>query len=505
MAMRIEQTSQQVRPSISNKSDSEKLSNEKGPRLNYETLSPSSNAELHQQFVAVLDSNKGVHSYLHKVLGERYRLSMHSDATTFSAVAAHRKPDGFVIAWDGAHTSAEFLAGVRAAWPDTPLIVLTCTPDPVDYQVFASLGVSSILLKPFAASEVEKVFAEFLPENEATGDDLPEITLDQGHSFIRSSKRMRQIEAQAAMVARSDIPVLILGESGTGKEILALYTHKASLRSNRMFMKINCAAMPAELLESELFGYEQGAFTGANKMKPGKFEVCDRGTLFLDEIGEMPANLQAKLLQVLQDGTFSRLGGRTTIRTDVRITAATNIDMMKAMAEKTFREDLYYRLNGISLKLPPLRERTDEIAAFANYFIRKGAKKYGLEPLPLSLSLLAAMKAYSWPGNLREMENVINRYLVLGDEAPILPELMMAPPVGEESPTSSQASAGGGLKRLVRSVKGEAERTAILAALEEESWNRKAAANALHISYKALLYKIKEYGISPSSTWSQQA
>jgi two-component system response regulator AtoC len=484
----------------------ESLDVTRAPVLSHATFPHRSNAELHQQFVAVLDSNRGVHSYLHKVLGERYRLSMHSDAITFSAVAAQRKPDGLVVAWDGVQTSVDFLASIRASWPETPLIVLTCVPDPTDYQVFANLGVSGILLKPFTSAEVEKVFQQHVPSILLAEDDLPEITLDQGHSFIRSSRQMRQIEAQAAMVARSDIPVLILGESGTGKEILALYTHKASLRANRMFMKINCAAMPAELLESELFGYEQGAFTGATKMKPGKFEICDRGTIFLDEIGEMPANLQAKLLQVLQDGTFSRLGGRTTIRTDVRIIAATNIDMMKAMAQKTFREDLYYRLNGISLRLPPLRERIEEIPSFANYFIRKGAKKYDLEPLPVSLQLLSALKAYPWPGNLREMENVINRYLVLGDEAPILSELTapIRQNTGGNEVGTQPMSTGEGLKRLVRGVKGEAEKTAILAALKEESWNRKAAANALHISYKALLYKIKEYGIAPSSTWSER-
>ena len=184
---------------------------------------------------------------------------------------------------------------------------------------------------------------------------------------------MREIESQATLVARSDIPVLILGESGTGKEILALFTHKMSRRSSKMFLKVNCAAMPADLLESELFGYEQGAFTGAIKTKPGKFEICNGGTIFLDEIGEMPAVLQAKLLQVLQDGTFSRLGSRSPMRADVRVIAATNVNMKKAMVEKSFREDLYYRLNGISLLLPPLRDRLEELPLLAEYFIRKGS------------------------------------------------------------------------------------------------------------------------------------
>ncbi len=191
-------------------------------------------------------------------------------------------------------------------------------------------------------------------KNIPAADALKEIPLNETHSFVRSSKRMRDLEAQAALVARADIPLLILGESGTGKEILALYTHKMSARSQNIFLKVNCAAVPADLLESELFGYEQGAFTGAVKTKPGKFEVCTGGTIFLDEIGEMPAILQAKLLQVLQDGTFSRLGSRSPMKVDVRVIAATNINMKEAMANKTFREDLYYRLNGFTLSIPPL-------------------------------------------------------------------------------------------------------------------------------------------------------
>jgi two-component system response regulator AtoC len=286
-----------------------------------------------------------------------------------------------------------------------------------------------------------------------------------------------------------------------------------SLRGNRMFLKINCAAMPAELLESELFGHEQGAFTGATKMKPGKFEICNGGTIFLDEIGEMPAALQAKLLHVLQDGSFSRLGSRTSIRADVRVIAATNIDMKKAMAEKLFREDLYYRLNGISLVLPPLRERTDEIPAFASYFIRKAAKKYGVDPLPISTALLDALTRYPWPGNLREMENVINRFLILQDERAIISDLAgsSAPPsrvvdgtstfpsklVEEAVTTFPKEENAGGLKRLVRGIKGETEAAAIAIALAEEGWNRKAAANVLQISYKALLYKIKQYELAP--------
>jgi two-component system, NtrC family, response regulator AtoC len=455
--------------------------------------------------IFVMESNYRALNYLGRTLGRSYRVHLFSEPQPLlQSLKTEKRPDIFLLAWDGAKTSRSFFRHLRTAWPEVPVVVLTCSEEISDYEIFATLGATAVVLKPFEDDTLQITVAKCLPIADADIAEQKEIQLDNGHSFIRSSKRMRQIESQASLVARSDIPVLILGESGTGKEILALFTHKMSLRSNRMFLKINCAAMPAELLESELFGHEQGAFTGATKMKPGKFEICNGGTIFLDEIGEMHASLQAKLLHVLQDGSFSRLGSRTSIRADVRVIAATNIDMKKAMAEKTFREDLYYRLNGISLVLPPLRERIDEIPAFATYFIRKAAKKYGVDPLPISTSLLDALTRYPWPGNLREMENVINRFLILQDERAIISELAVgfaAPPiqvVDEPSNPFPKEDSSGGLKRLVRGIKGETEAAAIAIALAEEGWNRKAAANTLQISYKALLYKIKQYELAPT-------
>jgi transcriptional regulator with PAS, ATPase and Fis domain len=262
-----------------------------------------------------------------------------------------------------------------------------------------------------------------------------------------------------------------------------------------MFLKVNCAAMPTELLESELFGYEQGAFTGAVKTKPGKFEICNGGTIFLDEIGEMPALLQAKLLHVLQDGTFSRLGSRAPMKADVRVIAATNIDMKTAIAQKTFRQDLYYRLNGFSFTLPPLRERREEISTFAKFFMQKSASRYGRDPLPISSTLMTALIQYPWPGNLRELENVISRFLVIGDEYAIVSELSARQPTVPTAAIGDTSNALG-LKQLVRSLKGDAEAAAIASALEETKWNRKAAASKMKISYKALLYKIKEYELT---------
>jgi transcriptional regulator with PAS, ATPase and Fis domain len=255
--------------------------------------------------------------------------------------------------------------------------------------------------------------------------------------------------------------------------------------------------MPADLLESELFGYEQGAFTGAVKSKPGKFEICNNGTILLDEIGEMPTVLQAKLLQVLQDGSFSRLGSRTTVKVDVRVIAATNIDMKAAIAQKVFREDLYYRLNGFTLKMPPLRDRTEEIPILTQHFMRKVAAKFDCDPLPISNALMQALTSHSWPGNLRELENTIKRYIVLADEQAIINDLNPGLIAAVSGSTADDNGGSGGLKHLVRSLKGDAESAAIAQTLEDTGWNRKVAANDLQISYKALLYKIKKYNLSP--------
>jgi two-component system, NtrC family, response regulator AtoC len=307
---------------------------------------------------------------------------------------------------------------------------------------------------------------------------------------------MRTIASRCEVMATSDMPVLILGESGTGKEIVAHYIHKMSAYSKGPLVKVNCAAMPSDLLESELLGYEQGAFTGALKSKPGKFELSDHGTIFLDEIGEMSPALQPKLLQVLQDGTFSRLGGRTTIKVDVRVVAATNIDIKTAMAEKRFREDLYYRINGFSIQLPPLRNRREEIPVLIRYFMQKFAEKYARRPVNMSKELLAACMQYDWPGNLRELDNFVKRFQVLGDERVMMEELMRSCPVPLPlTPDTEITTPDEGLKKLLSNVKGVAEAKVIAAVLQRNDWRRKRTAAELKISYKALLYKMRQHGI----------
>ena len=260
--------------------------------------------------------------------------------------------------------------------------------------------------------------------------------------------------------------------------------------------------MPADLLESELFGYEAGAFTGANHAKPGKFELCNKGTILLDEIGEMPPGLQAKLLHVLQDQQFSRLGSRTLVKVDVRILAATNINIQEALANKRLREDLYYRLNAFTMTLPPLRDRKEEIPILLKHFMSRMSESYARAPLPLSAPLLDACLRHSWPGNLRELSNFIKRYLVLGDETLAASELQPRPDNGGGLNTDAAGrgagDSAGGLKSLSRNAKDGAEAEAIARALEETNWNRKQAAALLKISYKALLYKIRQYGIAQS-------
>jgi two-component system, NtrC family, response regulator AtoC len=314
---------------------------------------------------------------------------------------------------------------------------------------------------------------------------------------------MQPIRDLVSKVAGTNTTVLLRGESGVGKEVVARAIHKASPRASRQFLKVNCAALPGELLESELFGHEKGAFTGAYRQKPGKFEAADEGTLLLDEIGEMPLRLQAKLLHVLQDGEFSRVGGEKIIGTDVRLIAATNRDLEASMRAHQFREDLYYRLNVIEIRIPPLRERREEIAPLVDHFLRKFNGQY-VRNVDVPAETLRAFLEYHWPGNIRELENAVKRIVVLGSARPvhieILGNLNGARPtatrpgvVGLE--TRPGADAPISLKDIARRAARDAERVAIKEVLDRVHWNRAKAARLLQISYKALLYKIVQCGL----------
>jgi len=456
--------------------------------------------------IAVLDPDSAILNYLHRILSDRFSVRRFTEAAELMrSLIESSAPDLLLMDWHiaeggAAENALGLLKKLHALLPSLPIILLACTAELKEVVAATRMGARDVILKPFRKADIDLAVRECLKEADKPladdEDEINEIPLDENTSFVRASQRMKEIESQCRLVARADIPVLILGESGTGKEVATLFIHKMSARSHASFMKVNCAAMPADLLESELFGYEQGAFTGAVKSKPGKFEICNNGTIFLDEIGEMPAVLQAKLLQVLQDGSFSRLGSRSSVKVDVRVIAATNIDIKTAIATKSFREDLYYRLNGFTLKMPPLRERPEEIPILARHFMRKVAAKYEREPLPISPALMQSLNSYLWPGNLRELENTIKRYIILDDEQAIIDELH--PPQDADSSASGVDDNGNGsLKHLVRNLKGGAESAAIARTLEGTGWNRKAAANELQISYKALLYKIKQYNLIP--------
>lgn len=332
---------------------------------------------------------------------------------------------------------------------------------------------------------------EFGRENEGRSRSTSTVAAPPEFSASLSAA-MIELQHQIECVAGVDVPVLLLGESGVGKEFAARRLHACSPRANRTFLKINCAALPSELLESELFGYEPGAFTGAVKSKPGLFELCDHGTILLDEIGEMPFGLQAKLLHILQDKQFSRLGGRRLLTVDVRVIAATNIDIEKALEQKTFRTDLYYRLNTITLRVPALRERRQDIPLFIDYFIELLSMELGCLPRPLSKSAFEACMQHSWPGNVRELKSFICRHLILQDDDALISELLSG---AAQRGRGSVDARNSGLKTRIASIRADAERQMIAECLEKSRWNRIETARALHISTKTLWNKMRQYGI----------
>ena len=342
---------------------------------------------------------------------------------------------------------------------------------------------------------------EVMTPSPSTFIEVGEIMERERGIFIYTSEKMHRIKEIIDQVANTDVTVLIQGESGVGKEVVARSIHLNSLRRDKPFVKVNCAALPSELLESELFGYEKGAFTGAYRQKPGKFELANGGTIFLDEIVEISPSLQAKLLQVLQDREFSRLGGKKDIRVDVRVLVATNKNIEEAVQSGRFREDLYYRLNVVNITIPPLRERKEEIPIFVEYFLDKFGKKYRKRIKPLSDQIMKVFLQYDWFGNVRELENVIQRIIVLGNDKVVLDELALvkkkeSPPIEKVTHPHKKWPS---LKEVHREAIIKAECEVIRDALQMTNWNRKKAADLLNISYKALLYKIKECGIGRQS------
>jgi DNA-binding NtrC family response regulator len=421
--------------------------------------------------------------------------------------------------------SLHILRWLRRLRPNLPIILL-CYPDDAGRKNEAiRLGAQDYLIRPLEDEHLESVIRGQLNsrsdgiEMELASEDIEQVSDDA--FFVGASPIMRKLRAQAELLAQANVPVLILGETGSGKDTAARLIHKLSVRSGFKFLKVNCAALPGDLLESELFGYERSDSAGSTRSKPGKLELCEKGTVLLDEIAEMPTSVQSKLLQVLQKKQFFRPGSGAPVEVDVRILAATSADIERALAEKKLREDLYYRLSAFTVQAPPLRQRKDEIPILLRHFMHHLAKHYGLPPRIFSPAVLDACHAYSWPGNLRELEEFVKRYLVMGDK-----ELIFAASKSEQKPGNGKSGNGNGagilepptdtlnggengdrsatpnsLKSLVQSVRCEAERNAIATALEKTGWNRKAAARLLKVSYRTLLYKIEQYHMSSAEAY----
>ncbi len=393
----------------------------------------------------------------------------------------------------------EALREIRGISRSLPVIMVSDASSTMNVVQAMKIGATDFLSKPVSHEELRTAIqkaTQLADEPPALGEK--EQTGNSSKLFFGANRRMQDIAQMLRDIAPSDAPVLIRGETGVGKEVIARELHALSLRSRKSFLKLNCAALPSELVESELFGYERGAFTGAFQRKPGMFELADGGTILLDEIGDMDFKLQAKLLQVLQDHEFQRVGGKETIRVDVRVMAATHQDLERAIQNRQFREDLYYRLNVITIEIPPLRERKDDLIPLAEFLLRKNSSS---APPSLTPALKQAMLDYNWPGNIRELENVMRRFIILRNPETIIRELRSKTTVKDTPkphvlPFQNAPNDNASILAQVTKAKQEAETSAILAALSRTRWNRKQAAVLLKIDYKALLYKMKKLGIT---------
>jgi two-component system response regulator AtoC len=397
-------------------------------------------------------------------------------------------------------------------------------------------GASDYLKKPFHGEELFLKIQMVMETSQAKWE-LEELRTkvrpeEEYHLLFGMSNRMTKVQAILDQVAGTDITVLITGESGTGKELVAKALHKASERAPEPFVKVNCAALPRELLESELFGFEKGAFTGAHRRKYGRFEMAQNGTIFLDEISEMHMDLQSKLLHVLQEKQFFRIGGEREVKANCRILCATNKNLERMADEAKFRRDLFYRINVVNIFVPPLRERKEDIPVLVDYFLGRYSQMYNREPMKVSTRLMEMFLNYTWPGNVRELENNVKRFIILGNETQLIAEFhrkretgqysaipedaslegaegnpAVSRPSGHSAPAPAGGRGNGGdldpeltdkstLKEVSKIAQRKAERELIERVLQQTRWNRRKAAQILDISYKALLYKIKECGLN---------
>jgi two-component system response regulator AtoC len=475
---------------------------------------PRSNAPSRPQILAV-DDAEGIRTYLKNLLGLRgYDVLLAEDGTEALDILAQGAAPQVILldvmmpGMDGLET----LSKIKDRRAEIPVIMLSVVGKAQTIVEAMNLGASDYLNKPFEEEELEIAIRNVLEreslkdENEELRERLRAHEEQDFESYLWASDKMIRLKELIEQVADADVTVLIHGESGSGKEVVARTVHELSTRSEESFVKVNCAALPEELLESELFGYERGAFTGASGRKAGKFELANTGTIFMDEIAEMSPPLQAKLLQVLQDGEFCPLGGQHDVRVDVRVLAATNRNLEDMVGKGGFREDLYYRLNVVNIWVPPLRERPEEIPVLIEHFLRRFSHKYNREFQPVSDQLIRGFVEYDWPGNVRELENMIKRIVVLQSEDMIAQEIFNASRRHPRPAAEPEATAGGleedsgsvSLRNIGRRAAREAEREALKRVLYQTNWNRKKAAKILEVSYKTLLQKIKDCGLAES-------
>ena len=479
----------------------------------------------------IIDDDADMGRFLSSYLARR-GFDVSNAATGEEAIRMFRVYDPVLVLLDlsGPGMSAlDTLERIKQIKPEAGVVMLSAQHDPELIFRASKLGADDYLSKPFEPKGLDLRINKIL-EKQRLSTEVTQLR-DQVRrnsdfaGLFGTSPRMEEVKHTIEQVADTTATVLIRGESGTGKEVVARMIYAQSGRGEKPFVKVNCAAIPHELLESELFGYEPGAFTGANRQKLGKFDLANAGTIFLDEVSEMHPALQAKLLHVLQGGEFSRLGGKRDISVDVRVLAATNKPLERAVEEGLFREDLFYRLNVITIHIPPLRERREEILVFLEYFLRKYSEFYGKHPAPFGDYAIGRLVEYNWPGNIRELENLVKRYVIVGNEAQIIRELSTPKPIMssttgssplwglKESKSNGDQPEGGApgaaaipinasrtnvaeadapsLLDIGRRAAMSAEREAIERVLTQTRWNRRQAAKILKISYKALLNKLK--------------
>ena len=508
----------------------------------------------HKPQIMVVDDDQAICEFLRMFLdGLGYHgITVNNAEQAVQAYNAER-PDAVImdVIMPGSMDGLGALAAFKKIDREVPVIVISGQGRTATVVQAMKLGAFDFISKPFDEADLEALLADALRQRRFNRDvSVVRNGLQHPNTHpmvFGNSAEMREVKDLIERVAGTDVTVLVRGESGTGKELVARALYASSARRDKPFVKVNCAALPTELLESELFGFERGAFTGAIQQKPGKFEFANRGTIFLDEIGDMAFPLQAKLLQVLQDREFTRLGGKQDIRVDVRVISATNKDLPQACVDGQFRDDLFFRLNVVSIDLPPLRERRDEIPVLTEYFLSKYSAEYGRPYSEVSMDTMHMFMEYAWPGNIRELQNLVRRIVVLGTESPVRKEIGLGFPISTRratpplaatveaavatpslsmsvptstyvpapataTPSAAQTSVSAApvdvapadenhsLKDISRIAAREAEKVLILRMLQQTRWNRKETAQILGISYKALLYKIKDAGLDKAPT-----